>query len=105
LLSKDVTDAQIAEIYQLVRMAFYALQRSRSFSRTPVVVSLANDKNWRREIRRLHKSPAELRDSFRDATEMPNLQKNELSWQYTGALISERSLHELSHHLSAHPCL
>lgn len=105
LLKKDVTDAQIAEIYQLVRMAFYALQLGKRLASPPVVASLANEKNWHREIRRLRKSPAELWDFFRDAVETPNLRKKELSWQYIRGLIAERSLDELSHYVSTHPCL
>lgn len=105
LLKKDVTDAQVAEIYQLVRMAFYALQLGKRLVSPPVVASLANEKNWHREIRRLRKSPVELWDFFRDAVETPNLRKKELSWQYIRGLIAERSLDELSHYVSTHPCL
>lgn len=105
LLKKDATDAQISEIYQLVRMAFYALQLGKSLSCTPVVVSLANEKNWHREIRRLGKSAAELWDFFREAIETPNLRKENVSWQHIRGLIIDRSLDELFHYLSTHPCL
>ena len=104
LLQKDVSDAGIAEIYQLVRMAFYALQLGSRLSCTPVVLSLANDKNWRREIRRLGKSPAQLWDFFQDTIETPNLRKTNISWQDIRSLITDRSLGELSHYLSTHPC-
>lgn len=105
LLKKDITDTQIAEIYQLVRMAFYALQLGESLNFAPVVVSLANEKNWRREIPRLGKSAAELWDFFQDALEMPNLRKESLSWQHIRGLITDRSLDELLDYLSTHPCL
>lgn len=104
-LKKDVTDAQIVEIYQLVRMAFYAIQLGKSLASTPVVVSLANETNWHQEIRRLRKSPAELWGFFRDAVETPNLKKKELHWQRIARLITGSSLEELSHYLSTHPCL
>jgi len=105
LLKKDVTDAQIAEIYQLVRMAFYALQLGKSFHCAPVIVSLANEKNWRREIPRLGKSAAELWDFFRDAIETPDLRKENINWQHIRGLITDRSLGQLSHYLSTHRCL
>jgi hypothetical protein len=105
LLKKDVTDAQIAEIYQLVRMAFYALQLGKSLHCAPVIVSLANEKNWHREIPRLGKSAAELWDFFRDAIETPDLRKENINWQHIRGLITDRSLDELSHYLSTHPCL
>jgi len=105
LLKKDMTDAQVVEIYQLMRMAFYALQLGKSLASPPVVVSLANETNWRLEIRRLRKSPAELWDSFRDAVEAPNLRKKELSWQHITRLMTRSPLEELSHYLSTHPCL
>jgi len=105
LLKGDVSDAQIVEIYQLVRMAFYALRVSKSLGPPPVVVSVANETNWHQEIRRLRKSPAELWDFFRNAVETPDLRKKELSWQHITTLITESSLDELSHYLSTHPCL
>jgi len=105
LLKKDVTEAQIAEIYQLVRMGFYALQLGKSLACPPVVACLANETNWHREIRRLRKSPAELWDFFRDALETSNLTKKELSWQQITRLTTGSSLDELSHYLSTHPCL
>lgn len=105
LLKKDVTPEQILEIYQLVRMAFYALQLSRSLALPPIVVSLGNEKNWHLEIRRLGKSPAELWDFFQDAIEAPNLRKKQLIWQRLGGLIARSPLDELSYYLSTHPCL
>lgn len=105
LLQKDINDEGIAKIYQLVRMAFYALQLGTRFSCTPAVVSLANDRNWHLEIRRLGKSPAELWDFFQHTIETPNLRKKDISWQDIRGLITDRSLDELSHYLCTHPCL
>ena len=105
LLRKDVTDAQVATIYQLVRMAFYALQLGKGLSCNPVVGSLANVRNWHVQIPRLGKSAGELWDSFRDAVEAPSLRNENTSWQHIRGLISDRSLDELSHYLSTHPCL
>jgi hypothetical protein len=105
LLRNDITEEQVTEIYQLVRMAFYALQFGKYLASSPVVVSLANENNWQREIRRLRKSPAELWNFFQDAVEVPNLKKKQLTWQHIRGLIAGSSLDELSHYLSTHLCL
>jgi len=105
LLKPDVTDAEITSIYQLVRMAFYALQIGKSLAATPVVVSLANETNWHIEIRKLGKSPADLWGIFRHAIRVANLEKRQLTWQHLRGLVAETSLDELSHYLSTHPCL
>jgi len=105
LLTEHMSDEQIVGIYQLVRMAFYALQLGKSFAMPPVVVSLVNETNWRLEIRRLHKSPGELWGLFCGALGIPDLKKKELSWQYLTRLITESPLVELHHYLSSHPCL
>ncbi len=105
LLKHDVTDAQIVEVYQLVRMAFYALQIGKNLCSHPTVASLANETNWHREIGRLRKSPAKLWDYFQGAVEAPNLTKQRLTWQHLRELIAGSSLDELSYYLSTHPCL
>lgn len=105
LLKRGVTEGQIADIYQLMRMAFYAAQIGKNLSSAPVVVSLASEKNWHREIPRLGRSAAERWDFFRDAVEIPALRKKNVTWQYIGGLIADCSLDELSHYLSTHPCL
>jgi hypothetical protein len=105
LLKRDVIDAQIVEIYQLVRMAFYALQLGKRLALPPVVVSLANETNWHREMSRLDKSAAELWDSFKDAIEMLNLRKESLTWQHLRGFMTDCSLNELFNYVSTHPCL
>lgn len=104
LIEKNVTDAQIMEIYQLVRMAFYALQFGKSLACAAVIVSLVNEKNWSRKMPRLGKSAAELWDFFQDV-QTSNLRKQNISWQQIRGLITDLSLDELSHYLSSHPCL
>lgn len=102
---RNVAEEQIVEIYQLVRMAFYALQFSKYLASIPVVVSLASENNWRREIRRLRKSPAQLWNLFCEAVAVPNLRKKQLTWQRIMELLAGSSLLQLSHYLSTHPCL
>jgi hypothetical protein len=105
LLRQEVTDAEITGIYQLVRMAFYALRIGKSLASAPVVVSLANETNWHVEIRKLGKSPADLWGVFQHAIQVTNLEKRHLTWQHLRGLIARASLDELSHYLSTHPCL
>lgn len=105
LLRRDLADTQVAIIYQLVRMAFYAIQLGKRFSCTPVIVSLVNERNWHLRIRRLGKSAAELWELFQHAVETPNLRKENTSWQWVRNLIAGYPLTELSRYLSTHPCL
>lgn len=46
LLKDNVSDDDVAIVYQLVRMAFYAVELGAEFEVEPVVVSLANKRNW-----------------------------------------------------------
>jgi hypothetical protein len=105
LLRRDVTREQIAEVYQLVRMAFYGLQLGKNLRSDPTVASLTNETNWHLEMRRLGKSPADLWDFFQYAVQATNLRKKQLTWQHLRGLIAGTSLDELSHYLSTHPCL
>ena len=105
LLKKDVSDEQIGEIYQLVRMAFYALQFGNSLACEPLVVSLANEKNWYKATSRPGKSLTDLWNFFQEAVESPNLRKKSLSWQHIRELINDHSLDELLNYLNTHPCL
>jgi hypothetical protein len=105
LLKDGITQEQITDIYQLVRMAFYAFRFAKYFVSTPVVMSLTNESNWHYVIRRMRKSPAELWNFFQDNIGLTNLNKKQLTWQRLRGLIAESSLDELSHYLSTHPCL
>ena len=105
MLRPGIADTQVAVIYQLVRMAFYAIQLGKAFSCTPVIVSLTNERNWHLRIRRLGKSAAGLWEFFQHAVEAPNLRKESTSWQWVRNLIASYPLSELSRYLSTHPCL
>ena len=45
-IKDGISDEEITLVYQLVRMAFYAIKLGASFMVEPIVVSLANEKNW-----------------------------------------------------------
>jgi hypothetical protein len=105
LLRTNITDVQVATIYQLVRMAFYAIRLGKRFSCTPVVGSLTNERNWEVRIPTLEKSAAELWDFFQYAVGVLDLKKESTTWQRIRNLIASHSLDELYHYLSSHPCV
>lgn len=105
LLKTNITDVQVATIYQLVRMAFYAIQLGKRFSCTPVVGSLTNERNWKMRMPTLEKSAADLWDFFQYAVGTLDLKKESTTWQRIRNLIASYSLDQLDHYLSSHPCL
>jgi len=105
LVRTNITDVQVATIYQLVRMAFYAIQLGKWFSCTPVVGSLTNERNWKVQIPTLGKSAADLWDFFQHAIGVPDLGKESTTWQRIRNLVASHSLDQLDHYLSSHPCL
>ena len=105
LLRQGLWDNEVANVYQLVRMAFYALQFSEGVSVPPVVVSLVNDRNWNLQIRKLGRSAAELWDFFTHTLATPELRTQSTSWQRIRSLVSESSVGGVSDYLSSHPCL
>lgn len=56
LFKFDVTDEEIISIYQLIRITFYAVKIAEYYKVNPVVVSLANKKNWSQTIHQFRKS-------------------------------------------------
>lgn len=97
---------EIASIYQLLRMAFYAMKLGTHFRIDPVLVSLSNEKNWDKEIRKLGKSPPELWKVFREEILGKNSPRCEsLHWQTICELVKATPLDSLVVHLSTHPCL
>ena len=106
LISKMVTNEAIAPVYQLVRMAFYSIKLGDHFQIEPVVVSLANEKNWTIEIRKLRISPSAIWDIFRNEILEKDCPRCEsLSWQYIRELMYGTSLKTLQAYLSTHACL
>ena len=105
LLKNSVGEADIAQVYQLVRMAFYAVELGSEFGRQPVVVSLANRRNWSYKIRRLGKSASDLWDMFRGILGKDGPLTKTVFWQEFPELIRGTTLETLSSYLLTHPCL
>jgi len=105
LLNSGVAEADVAPVYQLVRMAFYAVELGRQFERQPVVVSLANRKNWSYKIRRLGKSASDLWEMFQRILGKDSPLTKAVFWQDFSELIRGTTLETLSSYISTHPCL
>jgi hypothetical protein len=106
LIKNGISDEDIVPFYQLVRMAFYAMKLGVSFKVAPLLVSLANGRNWPIEIHKLRKSPSELWQAFRTkilGKDSPRCEA--MFWQDLPELIEGNSLNILSEYLSTHPCL
>jgi hypothetical protein len=106
LINKTIDSNDIAPVYQLVRMAFYAMELGASFRVKPLVISLANERNWTKEIKKLYKSAFELWEMFCNSILGRGSPRCEsLTWQDLREIIEGTSLHNLSAYLSTHRCL
>ena len=105
LLKDYAREADVAEVYQLVRMAFYAVELGNEFSRQPMVVSLANGRNWSCKISRLGKSASDLWGTFVNILGRGAPLCKAVFWQDFLGLLRGRGLKLLSSYLLTHPCL
>lgn len=106
LIKESTADEVIGPVFQLIRMAFYAMKISEIFVVTPLVVSLTNERNWSLEIREFGKSSNELWDIFnREVRGGGSPKCCALTWQNFRTLLQGETLDDLSRYLSTHPCL
>jgi hypothetical protein len=105
-LKDGISDEAIMPVYQLVRLAFYAMKIAEKFSVQPLLVSLANERNWSIPIRSFQRSPKELWENFCSQI-LGNslLECKALSWQSLRVLTNNQPLDKLNAYLSNHPCL
>lgn len=106
LLSDIASHDDIAAVYQLVRMAFYAIKLGTMFGVEPVLVSLSNAENWSLEMKKLRSSPSELWRRFCNnilGESRPRCES--LFWQDIRAVLQDKVLDALSLYLRNHPCL
>lgn len=100
--------AQLASVYQLIRMAFYSFKLGEHFNLAPVLVSISNKHNWKIKIRMggLNKTPAEFWNHFqKDILGDKSLRCKKLYWQDILDVVRGRSTDTLYDYLEAHPCL
>jgi len=105
LLKYNTSKDDVAQVYQLFRMAFYAVELGGEFGVQPVVVSLANRGNWSRRFGRLDKSASDLWDMFRRILGENSPLCKAVFWQEFPELIRDRPLETLSSYILTHPCL
>ena len=105
LLKDNIGKDDVAQVYQLVRMAFYAVELGSEFGVQPIVVSLANRGNWSRGVGKLGKSASDLWDMFGWIVGKNGPLCKALFWQEIPELIRDRPLETLSSYILTHPCL
>lgn len=105
-IRESITDEMIVPVYQLIRMAFYAVKIAEAFSVEPVLVSLVNGRSWEQEMRKFGKSPSELWQSFcSQMLGIKSLRCKALTWQNLLPQLQDQPLGDLASYLSTHPCL
>lgn len=106
LFKEFTTDEVIVPVYQLTRMAFYAMKIAEVFAVEPLLVSLVNERNWAQETRKFGKSSNELWGIFcSQVLGAKSPQCKALTWQNLRPLFQDQLLGELTFYLSTHPCL
>ncbi|MBA7684790.1 hypothetical protein ES703_93199 [subsurface metagenome] len=105
LMKDDETEADVMPMYQLVRMAYYAIRLRQICKRRPTLVSLGNKSNWSLQIRKCRKSPVDLWDIFLSSLGSIELHCTSTNWQSLLPLLEGRELDYLHQCLSQPPCL
>jgi len=101
---RKVNAAAIMPIYQLVRMAYYAIMLGKSYELPPAVISIGNDSNCSIEIRRLGKSADQLWHEFRELAGHLKVFCSSTTWQALLPIIENEGVDTLYQYLSRHPC-
>ena len=102
LLKPKVKD--VKPIYQLVRMAFYAIKLGHKFDLQPALVSLSNQANWTIGTRRT-RPLASLWENFVESIGSVDIRCVSAHWQDIERKCAGSGLEELMDYLAHHPCL
>lgn len=105
LINGNTTDENVAPVYQLVRIAFYAMELSARFDVEPVMISLANKRNWSLRVSKLGKSASDLWHTFCQILGKDSPRQECIFWQDLREFIQGKLLDTLSGYLLTHPCL
>lgn len=105
LLRSGKTEADVEPVYQLVRMAYYAIRLGRACNLRPTLVSIGNQCNWHKEIRGLGKCPDEVWDTLPDLLGSVQLNCINTTWQALLRVIEKEGRDCLYQYLAEHPCL
>jgi len=99
LLKPDIED--VKPIYQLVRMAFYAVKLGHKLNLRPVLVSLSNQANWETEPH----PPASLWKDFMENIGSVDIRCVSAHWQDIEKKCADSGLDKLVDYLAHHSCL
>ena len=105
LLKDNKTEVDVMPVYQLVRMAYYAIKLGQSYQLQPMVVSVGNEFNWPVEICKSGKSAADLWDAFCDLLGPVQLHCKSTTWQALMSITENKEVGQLYRYLTEHPCL
>jgi hypothetical protein len=94
-------EVDVKPIYQLVRMAFYAVKLGYKLDLQPVLVSLSNQANWTTGTRPL----ASLWEEFVESIGSVDIRCVSAHWQDIERKCEDSGLDELIDYLAHHPCL
>lgn len=98
------SEVDVKPIYQLVRIAFYAVKLGHKLNLHPVLVSLSNQANWKLEPRRT-RSLARLWEDFVENIGSVDIRCVSAHWQDIERKCAGSGLDELVNYLGHHPCL
>lgn len=101
----NVRAEDIMPIYQLVRMAYYAIMLGRIYKLPTAVVSVGNDSKWSVEIRKRGKSADQLWNEFCNLASQLKILTSKTMWQALTPIIDNKGVGALYPYLSQHPCL
>jgi hypothetical protein len=97
-------EVDVKPIYQLVRMAFYAVKLGYKLDLQPVLVSLSNQANWTTGTRRT-RPLASLWEHFVESIGSVDIRCVSAHWQDIETKCADSGLDELIDYLAHHPCL
>jgi len=105
IIKNDISDQEVAPVYQLVTMALLAKELGTYFNVEPVVVSLANSRKWSEKVTETGKSASDIWDIFTGMLGENSTRCEIIFWQQLRGLMLGRSLGELQTYLTQRPSL
>ena len=105
IIKNDISDQEVAPVYQLVTMALLAKELGTYFNVEPVVVSLANSRKWSEKVTETGKSASDIWDIFTGMLGENSTRCEIIFWQRLRGLMVGRSLAELGTCLVKNPSL
>ena len=105
LLKLDTSDEKVAPVYQLMRMAFFAGELGSQYKLEPLVISLANNRNWSIKTSKQQNSATDLWDMFLQVLGGKPPRCECTFWQDIHKLIDGTTMGILSEYLLTHSCL